>query len=378
MKNNCQFITAKFNRCDQFSDLGMICYRIITNKEVYFFYRNQFIDVKVLDELKKDDVIHIGSHELDDGTYWLHWLVSSKGDLAIKDKFNYDMPYRLMLIMLVLAFLGLLFVWLNIDIISLILNGFLFLMIARYICLNLFNLINLFLPKQIFLRKQYFRLKGGDLGFMKNSLLEKRQPLCCAVTDLPVYKGIATNVTSKMKKSSTSSSSSIKKVNVWQEISFNFNASSFTIKESSLVLSNFLVPVIYNINHPTFIAPKDRLSLVLEKNKIRGIVNHSDGSSYLITHCVWISKRKAKTLLRYWYFEPNLNISLLFVLIYFIFVDCSILSGFILLGVIGLKIVYPPLALLIYSLIAYFNDRSYSKRVLKWLCETTGHWPKEI
>ena len=133
MKNNCQFITAKFNRYDRFLDSGKICCRIITNKEVYFFYRNQFIDVKVLDELKKGDVIHVGSHELDDGTYWLHWLVSSKGDLAIKDKFNYDMPYRLMLIMLVLAFLGLLFVWLNIDIISLILNGFLFLMIARYI-----------------------------------------------------------------------------------------------------------------------------------------------------------------------------------------------------------------------------------------------------
>ena len=65
MKNNCQFITAKFNRYDRFLDSGKICCRIITNKEVYFFYRNQFIDVKVLDELKKDDVIHIGSHELD-------------------------------------------------------------------------------------------------------------------------------------------------------------------------------------------------------------------------------------------------------------------------------------------------------------------------
>ena len=377
MKNNCQFITAKFNRYDRFLDSGKICCRIITNKEVYFFYRNQFIDVKVLDELKKDDVIHVGSHELDDGTYWLHWLVSSKGDLAIKDKFNYDMPYRLMLIMLVLAFLGLLFVWLNIDIISLILNGFLFLMIAGYICLNLFNLINLFLPKQIFLRKQYFRLKGGDFGFMKNSLLEERQPLCCAVTDLPIYEGIATNVTSKMKKSSTSSSSSIK-VNVWQEISFNFNASSFTIKESSLVLSNFLVPVIYNINHPTFIAPKDRLSLVLEKNKIRGIVNHSDGSSYLISHCIWISRRKAKILLRHWYLDPSYNVLFLLAIAYGIFDGWSPTNGIMLLGLIGLKIIYPPLALLIYSLIAYFNDRSYSKRVLKWLCETTGHWPKEI
>ena len=370
MKNNCQFITAKFNRYDQFSDLGMICYRIITNKEVYFFYKNQFIDIKVLNELKKDDVIHVGSHELDDGTYWLHWLVSSRGDLAIKNKFNYDMPYRFMLI---LAFLGLIFVWLNIDIISLILNGILFLMIVWYICLNLFNLINLFLPKQIFLRKQYFRLKGGDLGFMKNSLLEKRQPLRCAVTDLPVYKGIATNVTSELKSRSSS-----KHVETWQDISFHLNFKLIKIRESQRVLSNFCVPVIYNINHPTFIASGDRISLVLENKKIQGVVNHSDGSSYLITHCVWISKRKAKTLLRYWYFEPSLNILLLLVIIYLIFVDWSILSGFILLGVIGLKIVYPPLALLIYSLIAYFNDRSYSKRVLKWLCETTGHWPKEI
>ena len=181
-----------------------------------------------------------------------------------------------------------------------------------------------------------------------------------------------------MKKSSSSSSSLFIKVNVWQEISFNFNTSSFTIKESNLVLSNFLVPVIYNINHPTFIASKDKLSLVLEKNKIRGIVNHSDGSSYLISHCIWISRRKAKILLRHWYLDPSYNVLFLLAIAYGIFDGWSPTNGIMLLGLIGLKIIYPLLALLIYSLSAYFNNRSFSKRVLKWLCETTGHWPKEI
>ncbi|MFQ1009059.1 hypothetical protein ACFX2S_12930 [Gilliamella apicola] len=38
--------------------------------------------------------------------------------------------------------------------------------------------------------------------------------------------------------------------------------------------------------------------------------------------------------------------------------------------------IIPLLFLLFYTLFSYLNDRSYTKRVLKWLYETTGHWQK--
>jgi len=51
MKDNCQFITTKFYRYDCIPYGHTDCYRIITNEGVYFFYKNQFIDVTVLDKL---------------------------------------------------------------------------------------------------------------------------------------------------------------------------------------------------------------------------------------------------------------------------------------------------------------------------------------
>ena len=72
-------------------------------------------------------------------------------------------------------------------------------------------------------------------------------------------------------------------------LSFDFNGVRLSFNEYDL--TNYFIPVIYYFYHPTFITSGDKLSLIFENNKIQGIFNHTDGSSYLITHCVWISKK---------------------------------------------------------------------------------------
>ena len=88
--------------------------------------------------------------------------------------------------------------WLDLQFITLFLAAGLFLILIWCICSTLFRLINLVLPKQIFLRQRYYKLKKGDLGFMKTPLLEHRKTLNCSSTDLPVYEGIATNIDSQL------------------------------------------------------------------------------------------------------------------------------------------------------------------------------------
>jgi len=363
MKDNCQFITNKFYRYDYIPYGYTDCYRIITNEGVYFFYKNQFIDVSVLDKLNEGDVIHIASHALNDGTFWLHWLVSWKGDLAIRNKLHCAFPHPSTLI---LPFLILIGFWLDLQFITLFLATGLFLILIWCICSTLFRLINLVLPKQFFLRQRYHKLKKGDLSFMKTSFLEHRKTVNCSSTDLPVYEGIATNIDRQLIYRSER-----------RKILFDFSGVRLFFDE--LALDNDHIPVVYSFCHPTFIASGDKLSLIFENNKIHGIINHTDGSSYLIPHCIWISKQKAKTLLRNWYFYTifaPIAFLLLQIIIYPIKEFDFIMNGF--LWIISGAQIIPLLLLLFYTLFSYLNDRSYAKRVLKWLYQTTGHWPKEL
>ncbi|WP_218777178.1 hypothetical protein, partial [Gilliamella apicola] len=210
--------------------------------------------------------------------------------------------------------------------------------------------------------KHYHRLKQSDLSFMKSPLSKNRKTLSCSLTDLPVYEGIATNINSSLISRGT-------------RLSFDFNGVRLSFNEYDL--TNYFIPVIYYFCHPTFIAPGDKLSLVFENNKIQGIFNHTDGSSYLITHCVWISKQKAKTLLRYWYFY-TISAPIAFILLVILPSEKLDVIINIFLWIFPLAQIIPLLFLLFYTLFSYLNDRSYTKRVLKWLYETTGHWPKEI
>ena len=371
MRYNFQFITSRFYRYDCIPYNFTDCYRIITNEGTYFFYKNQFIDVSVLDKLDKGDIIHIGSHALNDGTFWLHWLVSGKGDLAIRNKLHYAIPHPSTLI---LPFLILIGFWLDLEFITLLLATGLFLILVWCICSTLYRLINLVLPKQIFLRQRYHRFKNGDFCFMKISFLEHHKTFNCSSTDLPVYEGIATNIDYQL------TSLTSQKI-----IFFDFNGVRLCFEDgghSSIASDDYasdLIPVVYYFCHPTFIASGDKLSLIFENNKIQGIINHTDGSSYLIPHCSWISKQKAKTLLRNWYFYTifaPIAFLLLQIIIYPIKEFDFIMNGF--LWIISGAQIIPLLLLLFYTLFSYLNDRSYAKRVLKWLYQTTGHWPKEL
>ncbi|WP_392560318.1 hypothetical protein [Orbus mooreae] len=351
MKNNCHFITSKFCQYDIFSDQNNRCYRIITNKEVYYFYEHQFSDVTILDELKNGDRIQVGSHQLDDGTYWLHWLVSFKGDLSIRNKLNYCIPHHYTFIFPLVALACFL---LNLEFMAAMFTVFSFCIISWCFFATLFRLVNLFLPKQIFLRNQFFKLKKGDMSLMKSSVFEVRKALLCLPTDLPVYEGIANNVSSSYYDER-------------QTVRFNFNRTGLFFTEYCYSLANFFIPVIYYSTHPTFIATGDKLSLVFARNKIQGMINHSDGASYLFCHCLWMSKKKAKVVLRYLY---ALTIPTGFFSILFFTFDALPIA-------LGLQF-FPLLLLLCYTLFSLLNDRSYTRAVLNWLQQTTGKWPKEI
>lgn len=59
--------------------------RILAGDKVFYTYRRQFLDAKVLNRLVSGDRVYIGAHQLVDGSYWLHWLVSEeKGMLQPK------------------------------------------------------------------------------------------------------------------------------------------------------------------------------------------------------------------------------------------------------------------------------------------------------
>ena len=141
--------------------------------------------------MEEGNVIHIGFHALNDGNFWLHWLVSWKGDLAIQDKLHYCIPQPYILLIPFFILIGF---WFDLEFITIFLFFGLIFILMWCICTTLFCLINLFLPKQIFLRKRYYRLKQSDLSFMKSPLSKNRKPLNCSLTDLPVYERIVTYI----------------------------------------------------------------------------------------------------------------------------------------------------------------------------------------
>ena len=59
--------------------------RVLAGDKVFYAYDHQFSDAGLLDKLVAGDRVYIGAHQLEDGSYWLHWMVSTeKGMLQPK------------------------------------------------------------------------------------------------------------------------------------------------------------------------------------------------------------------------------------------------------------------------------------------------------
>lgn len=76
------FYDLLFVRHDQNAPSEAKFRRIMAGDKVFYTYSKQFSDTQVLNRLVSGDRVYIGAHQLADGSYWLHWLVSpEKGSL---------------------------------------------------------------------------------------------------------------------------------------------------------------------------------------------------------------------------------------------------------------------------------------------------------
>lgn len=75
--------------------------RIIASGQTFFFYRDDFSDSEnLLARLAAGDRVKIGAHRLQDGSYWLHWLLhSTKGRLEPDRTLKYKLKYFALLVL---------------------------------------------------------------------------------------------------------------------------------------------------------------------------------------------------------------------------------------------------------------------------------------
>ncbi|SFC66385.1 hypothetical protein [Pragia fontium] len=362
--SNINFITAKFTRCDKNSNQDYpCCYRIITSLDTFYFLEDQFLDLNVLDKLEKGDIIHIGAHSLDDGTYWLHWLLSEeKGSCEVVQRLKFTIFQKMTLI---LYFLSVFFH--IIDHPSIITIIALFTLPITLICsLNIFiKCINFFSVKARIQRIHFSRAKKGDLSFMRDTRNEKRKRQYFSDITLHIIDGTAQDIEMRLTSKH-------------QNLIINFNISGIliTLREYAYSLTKTTIPIVHYTTHPTFIAENDRLKLLIDNNKVKAIVNRTDRATYLLCNPTWMSNQKVKKILLHCY--SIMIPALLFGYPIFI-MTISDLNSYIYFFTIIVILPTPYFIVFLYYFFSLFGDHSSTKQALSWLLKITDNKPpKEI
>ncbi|WP_431222791.1 hypothetical protein ACQ86O_21560 [Serratia sp. L9] len=166
MKKVC-FFDLQFVRHDQNAPDETHFRRILAGDKVFYTYDHQFSDANVLKKLVSGDRVFIGAHQLSDGTYWLHWLVSA--EKGVLQPANNEGSYPLALLKLAgsIAVVGFsvygYFHWMNIWLMLLFLVVFCF---GGWWCMANLHAVSLSTsPRMRRLLKGFEQARNGDASF---------------------------------------------------------------------------------------------------------------------------------------------------------------------------------------------------------------------
>lgn len=297
------FFDLKFVRHDQNAPSESHLWRILAGDKVFYAYSHQFADAKVLKSLVAGDGVYIGAHQLADGSYWLHWLVSAEKGALQPNSVESGYPYAMLKLISSIAVLGLsalgYFMLPNVWVMLLLLVIFCF---GCWWCMASLHAVSVSTSRRMRRLLQGFeQVFNGDVSRChstanllpaswdgKASLpndepdndFDRLQASDFAVSDrvtLCCVRGEATRLTAR--RDFTGSGRSQREFIDYQ---FTCNATRFSFHSGYNTLTEDLDPLFFR-QHPFFLAANDPVTLVVNQQDgaVVGVCNERDGSAYL-------------------------------------------------------------------------------------------------
>ncbi|HEI9812931.1 TPA: hypothetical protein SLN60_004272 [Serratia marcescens] len=304
-------VTVEQCACQQTAPDNLV--RIIASGQTFFFYRDDFSDSEnLLARLTAGDRVKIGAHRLQDGSYWLHWLLhGTKGRLEPDRTLKYKLKYfALLLLGAVLAggFPAAFFImdgedsWLTIVL-------FFIAIIAGLIGIG----IVLFVGSELLLighrgRRRLLRaldrvLQGQDVtppgslslkipGIKYRTVRADAVPATAPLqTAPPLPDGVETSgiETVNALNYELCHYEIPRQVQYLDTYAWRQKETHFALTTRALNVPNTKLHPVFRRQHPLFIAKGDPLQVLYCENdvipelpKVRGIINHRDRQTYLI------------------------------------------------------------------------------------------------
>lgn len=294
--------------------------RILAGNKVFYTYSQQFLDAKVLNQLVAGDRIYIGAHQLADGSYWLHWLVSpEKGLLQPK---VVDLS-KLKLTLKLLGASGVIgasaygfFQWVNVWLMVLFLFVFCF---GGWWFASAFQglLVGTSCKMRRLLRGLEL-VKSGDVSICHSATsvlvaaswnssptqqandeqdndldtLQATDLRLSAQVTLASVSGVASEVSARRDFTGSG-----KNRRDFIDYQFTCNDTRFSFHSGFNTLTEDLNPLFFH-QHPFFLAVNDPLTLVVNQqdNTVLGVCNERDGSAYLKVGGIAVSFQQMKLM----------------------------------------------------------------------------------
>jgi hypothetical protein len=273
-----------FIRHDKNANGEHLLRRILAGDKVFYTYSDQFADISVLDKLVSGEAVYIGAHQLADGSYWLHWLVSEEKGILQAQAVEEPNPSRLILQMLgsaaLIVLTGYGFTWLP------SLWGAVILMLALgcgvWGCFSSFAQLTVNASRR---SRQSLRgleqVMRGDVALCQTSgalpPIPSNNKLMSDQAILSCVPSIATRVSARRETIDCGE---------YQREAIDYQ---FSCSAGRLTFRTGVDPLIENLNplllreHPFFLAANDPVTLLIARpsNAVIGVCNERDGSAYL-------------------------------------------------------------------------------------------------
>lgn len=258
--------------------------RILAGDKVFYTYSDQFADASVLDKLVSGDRVYIGAHQLADGSYWLHWLVSEqKGMLQLQVAAERHPA------MLILQMVG------SVALSGLAIFGFTWLpslwiaaILALVVCTGVWGCFSAFVQMTMNASSRTRQsLQGweqvirGDVTLCQTSNALPPDPYDDEpMPDEPILSCVASIATRVSARREVIGSGEYQREVI--DYQFSCSAGRLTFRTSVNPMQENLNPLLLR-EHPFFLAANDPLMLLIARpsNAVIGIGNQRDGSAYL-------------------------------------------------------------------------------------------------
>ncbi|HHR6046511.1 TPA: hypothetical protein ACS70H_003471 [Providencia alcalifaciens] len=294
------------------------CHRIQAGNKTFYTYKSQFNNIDVLEKLQAGDKLFIGAHQLIDGTYWLHWLISpEKGDLKpnLMKRNKFSSFLKILIALILLYFSVYAFIEFN-DVFSIGFTSVIFIVFAVWLLISGFHsLLASTIRSMRRLLRGFEQVKAGNISICQPILLslastDSESPVLQELDELSndldsvrmkdleyfdeitiiTVKGTATNI--RTRRDSVGSGKYRREC-----INYQFTCNNMQCYWRSFYneLTKGLNPIFFR-KHPFFIAPHDPVTLLVNQKAgvIEGFYNQKDSSAYLKIMAFFISFEQMK------------------------------------------------------------------------------------